>query len=192
MSNAEYTPSMIFRNFSYYGNIWNLSSSRKLRSRHTFIVHTSIISTIGYIYRKMWIFRPSFFRPAFLSSSMRSQTFLHHFMSGRISCRFGFFFSTVPMFSCRLPNNKCVFFSKQLRGKNVWHKCLLATLYRFFAINFMFRSLSLMQYTKVGNRWMKNLNILPIVAFNGVQYIHIFIVRIETFCWIFFDVVVHV
>lgn len=107
----------------------------------------------GYIYRKMWIyfvlFCHSLSRHRSHSCVCKRSTFLHHFMSGRISCRFFVFVcerSPLPMFSCRLPNNKCVFFflpcsprTVKSREKNVWHKCLLATLYRFFAINFMFR-----------------------------------------------------
>lgn len=70
-------------------------------------------------------------------------------MSGRISCRFLFSFSccfavcqclaagyqTINVSFSALSLSLCCW-----EGKNVWHKCLLATLYRFFAINFMFGS----------------------------------------------------
>ena len=75
----------------------------------------------GYIYRKMWIYFVLFCHSLSLSFTIahtlpcvcKRSTFLHHFMSGRISCRFFLFEcerSPLPMFSCRLPNNKCVFF----------------------------------------------------------------------------------
>lgn len=70
-------------------------------------------------------------------------------MSGRISCRFLFSFSCCfAMCQCLAAGYQTInvsFSALSLslccwEGKNVWHKCLLATLYRFFAINFMFGS----------------------------------------------------
>lgn len=71
-------------------------------------------------------------------------TFLHHFMSGRISCRFFLHSCHFQCLAAGYQTIMCLFFClvEPLRAateqakKNVWHKCLLATFYRFFAINF--------------------------------------------------------